>query len=42
MEKLLANQLDTIAGIAYNSENFTKNLVIEKRSTEIVENTRSA
>ena len=41
-KKLLANQLDTIAGIAYNSENFTKNLVIEKRSTEIVENTRSA
>ena len=41
-KKLLANQLDTIAGIAYNSENFTKNLVIEKRSTEIIENTRSA
>ena len=41
MEKNYSQSADTIAGIAYNSENFTKK-VIEKRSTEIIENTRSA
>ena len=41
-KKLVANQLDKIDGIAYNNENFTKNLIIKDRSTEKNENIRLA